>query len=68
LHDIASPLATTLFLVDILKDDVEEKGGGDSPEAKKLRQVHELLLKMKSMLEERRAVLIRSDGSDPKAA
>lgn len=68
LHDVASPLAAAIFVIDMLKDEAEEKSGPDSREAKQARQVHELLLRMKTLVEERRAALTQSGDSDPKAA
>jgi hypothetical protein len=68
LHDVASPLAAALFIIDMVKDEAEEKSGVASREAKQAKQVQELLSRIRSLLEERRAVLIQSDESDPKAA
>lgn len=59
LHDIANPLGTAMFVVDMLIDSMKNRPDADPNELKQTEQVYGLMQRMKKMIEERRAELIK---------
>ncbi len=58
LHDLASPLSTLLFLLDIIMADIKKKSGETAPELEKIKQSLELVDRIKKLLEQRRETVI----------
>ena len=68
LHDIASPLATAIFLLDAVMDSHQERPDASEREITHTKQLIALMDRIKKMIEERRATLIRQTDSGSKAA
>ncbi len=59
LHDLASPLGTAVFLLDIVIEDLKARlGAADSEELKHLATIHQQMERMRQMLGARRQLLI----------
>lgn len=59
LHDIASPISSGLFIVDMLLESMKSRPDADPDELKQTKQVFDLLEKLKKMIENRREILIQ---------
>jgi nicotinamidase-related amidase len=68
LHDIASPIATAIFLIDMIKDGVKDLGGIDADVPTQVKQLEDLLEKIRMLVEERREVLIKQGVPSSKAS
>ncbi|MBY0470254.1 hypothetical protein K2X30_03735 [bacterium] len=68
LHDIASPIATSIFLIDMIKDGVKDLGAIDADVPTQVKQLEDLLAKIRMLVEERREVLIKQGVPSSKAS
>ena len=59
LHDIASPLGTAIFLLDMTLEDMAKRPGIDPMELDQVKQAYQSLKQTQTMLEARREVLIK---------
>ena len=59
LHDISSPLSTTLLYVESILETVTERCGAGSPDTRNVQKVLDSVNKAVQMIHARRAVLIR---------
>lgn len=64
LHDIASPIGTALFWVDLMLDPNNSSG----EVRKHLESIRDSLMASKALIEERRKHLIEQEAKTPKAA
>ncbi|MFZ9595671.1 MAG: hypothetical protein ACO3A2_06285 [Bdellovibrionia bacterium] len=60
LHQMASPIAAALLLMDILMEDIQKEPQAQARLNPPLEQLHEVLQKVKSSLEERRKTLMQT--------
>lgn len=58
LHDIASPLGTAMFLMDVLLDSLRDRAAVNPDELEQATQVCQALEKARQMLKDRRQALI----------
>jgi DnaJ-domain-containing protein 1 len=63
LHDIASPLGTTLFLLDMMVESFTERTDANPKDLKQITQLYDLAKRMKLMLEDRRKALTTESAS-----
>lgn len=62
LHDIATPVAVALGMIDLMMDDVLEGSATlEDGQKKRLEKAQTALLKLQEMMSARRSVLIASD-------
>ncbi len=63
LHDVAGPIATSLFIAEILDENLSAKLAPTEDDLLLVKQILESLGKVKTMLSERRDILIaKGDG------
>ena len=67
LHDIASPVGTALFVVDMVLDSMGSRSDVSAEELTQIKQVYEMLEKIKKTIEQRREVLIAQGVPSSKA-
>jgi hypothetical protein len=68
LHDIASPLGTAMFVVDMMLDGMKARPGAGPQELRQAQQVLDVLGQIKKAIEQRREVLIKQGVPSSKAA
>ncbi len=66
LHDIVSPLATAIFLLDIVREDLKSTESMAPGVIAQTTQLATTLAKMKGMIEARREVLMGEDAAGVK--
>ena len=64
LHDIATPLATAIFILDTLKEDLLASNGKDSPLIQMTEELEKALNKTRDLLAERREILISQENKE----
>lgn len=67
LHDIASPIGTAIFVVDMLLESMQGNSNVNSEELTQVKQIADLMENIKKMIEARRAVLIAQGVPSSKA-
>ena len=63
LHDVSGPLGTVIFLVDSLLENMQSRADANPTELMQLTDVFRELQKVKQILHDRRAVLIKKGVS-----
>ena len=61
LHDLASPIGTAIFLLDVIIEEMQERSGGIPDELPRIEQTYAALEKVRELLAERRAYLIECE-------
>lgn len=62
LHDIATPVAVALGMIDLMLDDVQEGSATlEDGQKKRLEKAQTALLKLQEMMSSRRSILIAAD-------
>jgi hypothetical protein len=59
LHDLASPIATALFITDAVLEGIQARSHTDPEELIQVKQLYDALEKARSLLHERRETLIK---------
>jgi hypothetical protein len=63
LHDIASPVGTAIFVLDMVLDSMKSRTDANAAELAQTQQVFEVLNQIKKAIDERREVLIQQGCS-----
>lgn len=66
LHDLANPLSTALFLVDVVLESFQIHPDLNQDELHQLRQLFESLDKVKNLIQDRREFLIKRGSTSAK--
>lgn len=61
LHDIATPLATAIFILETLKEDLVIAHGKDSPVVEMLGELEKAMAKSRDLLTERRHEILQAE-------
>ncbi len=61
LHDLATPLGTAMLLTDIILEDIQTRADIDPEDVMKLGDIYKALEKIKSLIYERREILIKNE-------
>ncbi|MEW6055486.1 MAG: hypothetical protein AB1540_02645 [Bdellovibrionota bacterium] len=59
LHDIASPVGTAIFVLDMVLDSMKNRPNANPDELAQAQQVFDVLGQIKKKIEERRQILIQ---------
>jgi hypothetical protein len=64
LHDLSGPFAMVFYLLDAMIEDLSENPLRDEQNLEQLKTVFKTLERMKSILDNRREILIQRDSND----
>lgn len=69
MHDIATPIAVALGMIDLLVDDVQSGNSTLEPgQLKRVEKAQAALLKLQTMMSERRKAILEAEGLNTKPA
>ncbi len=66
LHDIASPVGTALFVLDMLLENMNSRKDASPEELTQAQQISDLLAQIKKAIENRRATIIQQEATGKK--